>query len=101
GQLRLAGKPYPKGIQLYSQSTAVYRLPPKSKTFKATVGIDDAVAPAGRVRLQIFGDEKKLFDEAISGADKPRDLELDLAGARKLKIAVNFGEDQDIADHLD
>ncbi len=101
GQLRLGGTPYAKGLQLYSQSTTVFKIPAKSRVLKAVVGIDDAVRDGGRVRLQIFADEQKLFDEPISGADKPRDLELNLAGARRLKIVVDFGEDQDAADHLD
>jgi hypothetical protein len=41
-----------------------------------------------------------LFDEAIRGADEPRQLDISLAGVRRLQILVDYGEDLDVGDHL-
>ncbi len=65
------------------------------------MGIDDAVRPRGHVRVEILADEKKVFDEIITGRDQPRPISLDLNGTKRLTILVDFGKDQDIADHLD
>ena len=37
----------------------------------------------------------------VSGADSARQLELDIVGVRRLAILVDFGKDQDVADHFD
>ncbi len=101
GTLRLDGKPYAKGLQLFAKTTYIIRLPDKSRQFLATVGIDDAVRDLGHVRLQIFADENKLLDTPIAGSEPPKPLELELAGARRLKIVVDFGEDQPVGGCLD
>ncbi len=67
----------------------------------ATVGIDDRVRPRGNVRLEIEGDGRPLLDAPVTGADPPRPVDLDLTGVGRLTILVDYGEDMDVADHLD
>jgi hypothetical protein len=99
--ISLDGKQYAKGLALYSRTAMTYRLPAGSTRFKAVAGIDDAVGDGGHVRLQISADDKKLFDAPIAGKDGPTSIDLDVAGARRLSILVDYGDDLDAADHLD
>jgi hypothetical protein len=99
--LQLAGKKYDKGLSLYSRTAIDYRVPAGMKKFKATAGIDDAVREAGNVRLTISADGKKLFDQSITGKDAPAELDLDLAGAKRLSILVDYGDQFDAGDYLD
>jgi hypothetical protein len=99
--LRLGGKTYNKGLSLYSRTAIDYRVPAGMKEFKATAGIDDSVREAGNVRLQISADGKKLFDQAVTGKDAPVELDLNVAGAKRLSILVDYGDRFDAGDYLD
>ncbi len=101
-KLSLQGKTYAKGLCVKSRTQIVYRLPSGMKSFKAVVGIDDTMRnKGGHVRLVISADNQILFDEGIGDKDPPRELDLNLTGAARLKILVDYGENQDVADHLD
>ncbi len=100
GPLRLGGKKYTKGLGLTSRTTIVYRVPAGFRSFKALAGIDDAVRDQGNVRLEISGDGNRLLEATLTGKDEPREVNLDLAGVKKLTILVDFGEDSDVADHV-
>ncbi len=101
GPLQLDRKRYAKGLAIHSRTTMVYRLPERYRRFSAVVGIDDAVRPQGNVRLVIRGDDRVLCAMAVAGTDPPRPVDLDVAGIRRLSILVDFGDDFDVADHLD
>ncbi len=101
GPLQLDGKTYHKGLALHSRTTIVYRLPDRFGHLLAVAGIDDRVRPRGNVRLVIRGDDGVLFETTIDGTQPPQSLEVDLDGVRRLTILVDYGEDMDIADHLD
>ncbi len=99
--LAIDSKQYAKGLCLHSRTKLVYRLPGRFRQLKAIVGIDDSARPRGNVQLSIFGDEKVLLETAIAGTDPPKPIELDLTGVRRLTILVDFGDQFDLADHLD
>jgi hypothetical protein len=100
--LKLDGRVYRKGIALHSRSVVSYRLPGKFRMFKAVVGIDDGVRNAGgNVLVEIKGDGKSLWKESVRHADGAKPLELDVSGVKRLEIVADFGEGQDVADHLD
>jgi NPCBM/NEW2 domain len=99
--LRLGGKTFSKGLALCSRTAIDFRIPEGMKKFKATAGIDDAVRDTGNVRLKISADGKSLFDQAITGKDAPADLNLDVDGAKRLSILVDFGDGFDAGDYLD
>jgi hypothetical protein len=91
---------YAKGIAIHSRTKLVYRLPRDFRSFTAIAGIDSRVRPAGHVRLTIEGDDKQLYSGAVTGKDSASALSLDLTGVKRLTIFVDFGEDLDVADHL-
>ncbi|MCH8044263.1 MAG: NPCBM/NEW2 domain-containing protein [Planctomycetes bacterium] len=101
GPLRLGGKTYSKGLAIRSRTQLVYRLPSGFRRFKTTAGIDDAVRPGGNVELTLLADGKQLLRTTITGEDDPQVISVDVRGVVRLTILVDFGKDQDVADHLD
>jgi hypothetical protein len=100
GPLVLDGETYSRGIAMTSRTEMVYRLTEDFRHFHAMVGIDDAVRDAGHVELVISGDDRVLLSRTVTGREQAFPIELDVAGVRRLKILVDFGEQMDIADHL-
>jgi len=98
--IQLGGKKYAKGLAIHSRTEMVYRLPRPFRRLQAVVGIDDQIRPSGHVQLVIRGDDKVLLDQAISGDQPPKPIDLDISGVRRLVILVDFGQDMDIGDHL-
>ena len=99
--LKLGGKQYAKGLALHSRTEMVFRLPGRFRRLVAIAGIDEGVRPRGNVRLVIRGDDRVLLEKTVAGTDPPLPVDLDLSGVRRLAILVDFGEDLDVADHLD
>src|SRR5690606_7475 len=58
---------YSRGIALRSRTELVYRLPDSYRRLKAKAFIDAHVASGGESQLTIWGDDKQLFDQIISG----------------------------------
>jgi len=99
--LKLDGKIYRKGLSLSSRGTLVYKLPGKFRLFKAVVGIDDGVRETGDVKVAIKGDGKLLWQGEVRGGRPAEELELKIAGIKRLEIVVDYGADLDIGDRLD
>lgn len=101
GPLLVGGKSYRRGLALRSGTELAYRLPDGFNRLTMLAGIDDRVGEAGAVQLTILGDDRELYSEAIRGGESPKTIDVEIAGIRKLTIAVDYGDDLDIADHLD
>ena len=99
--MRVGGKDYKHGIALCSRTEVVYDLPEGYRRLKAIAGIDDAYRPRGNAQLVIRADKRVLLDDSITGQQTPRQLDLDISGAKRLTILVDFGQDMDLADHVD
>lgn len=99
--LKLDGQTYRKGLAVHSRSRLAYRLPGEFAHFQATVGIDDNVREAGSAVLEIKGDGKSLWQGTLRGTEPAQQLDLPIAGVGRLEIIVDFGDDLDIADHVD
>ncbi|HEX3727560.1 MAG TPA: NPCBM/NEW2 domain-containing protein [Pirellulales bacterium] len=99
--LRLDGKTFRKGLALASRTTLSYKLPGKFRLFKTTVGIDDSTRDVGNVRLVIQGDGKTLWEGEVRGSEPARNLEIEIAGIKRMEIVVDYGDDLDIGDRLD
>ncbi len=54
----------------------------------------------GHVQLVISADGKKLFDQPIAGSDGAVPIDLDVSGAKRLSILVDFGDGLDAGDYL-
>ncbi|MBP3695724.1 MAG: NPCBM/NEW2 domain-containing protein [Thermoguttaceae bacterium] len=97
--IRLAGKEYANGLELTSRTQMVFRLPGAFRKFETLLGIDDLVRPGGSAEVSILADDRLLFQETITGKDAPKPLSLDISGARRLTILVDFGEEGNLSDH--
>jgi hypothetical protein len=93
-------KSFSKGVAIRSRTELVYRLPPGFKQFVALAGIEPATSSTGDVRFLIYADDRSLFDADIAGDQAPREIKLNIAGAKRLKIVVDFGQNLDTGDWL-
>ena len=105
--LRLGDKTFKRGLCIHSKTILLYRINTDYRRFKAVIGIDYARARDGLGDVHVVisdatnrNAKKVLFEADVRGADKPRELDLDVSKVRDLEILVDFGGDLDIADWL-
>jgi len=100
--LRMGGQPYDRGLGTQSRTLLAYRLDPHDKRFQATVGLDDRAGPLGSVTFRVIVDGAVRFTSPpMTVRDAPRAVDIDLAGARVLVLATEFGERGDVQDQAD
>jgi len=91
---------YPKGLALRSRTVLQYRLPPEMNRFVAIAGIDPATADQGNVQLKISTGDQVLWQGEIEGSAPPVEIQVELNGARKLSLLVDYGSNLDFGDRL-
>ena len=91
---------YDQGLAMRSKSVLEYRLPRDAKQLRAVAGIDPQCVEQGHVILTIEADKSVLWEGAVSGAMPPVQLELDISGANRLRLTVDYGENLDFGDRL-
>ena len=89
-----------KGLALRSRTEQVYRLPRGFTRLVGVAGIEPATSGDGSTRLIITGDERPLVDAEITGNQSPLPIELNIAGVKRLKIVVDYGQNLDTGDWL-
>jgi len=104
--ITLQGRVYRKGLGVHSRCELVYDLDGKFKKFLSEVGIDDEVpgpaeAAGGKVEARVYVDGKLAFQQHVQRQSEPIPVELDVSGARRLTLVVDFGEELHINDHAD
>jgi hypothetical protein len=95
-----ARREFDKGLALRSRTELVYRLPAGFSRFRAVAGIEPAASTSGNVRLAILADDHPLLETEIASDSPPQSIDVEIAGARRLKILVDFGQNQDSGDWL-
>ncbi len=96
----LEKKNYAKGLALRSRSQLEYRLPAGMKRFITIAGIDPATASQGHVLLEVSADGRMLWQGEIQGSDTPVEISVNVEGARKLRLFVDFAGNLDYGDRL-
>jgi len=97
--MTLAGRTYPKGLSIHSQTVLRYRIGGDYRRFQALAGINERFR--GNVGLVIRGDDRVLFQGPVRRDQPPVPLDLDVSGVVELEITVGYGEDDlDIGDWL-
>lgn len=86
------------GVGLHSATAVAFALPPGAKEFTTWVGLDAAVGAEGCVVCRVYRDGlegDKLWESGfLRGGDEPiRVGPLNLNGAARLVLAVDFGHD--------
>ena len=91
---------YAKGLAMFSKTELVYRLTEDYERLQALVGIDNRYRPNGNVELVIWGNDKELFRQTITGEMEPIQLNLDISKVRRLRILCDIGAEQQSCDYL-
>jgi len=99
--MRINGRTYTRGIGLHSAARLAYYLGGEYEAFSAQVGIDDSAGPFADADFEVRVDERTAFRAKGLGRGAPAvPVRLDIAGAQRLEIAVDFGRNADIQDRV-
>jgi hypothetical protein len=91
---------FSKGLAIRSRTEIVYRLPAEFNRLIAIAGIEPATHASGNVRLSIFADDHPLLETEIAGDQPPQPIDVEITGAKRLKLVVDFGQNLDTGDWL-
>lgn len=98
--LSVAGVVFSRGLCLHSKTVLEYDLSGQFRRFDATLGIDDSAGPFGDAPVRIFGDERLLWSAEVRAGQPALDVTLDVTGASRLRLEVDFGKLLDLGDHV-
>jgi len=102
GLLRSGGRLYLKGLGMHSAARLTYLLDGPYRRFQAELGIDDDTNGGGSVRFRVFVDgQQKHVSDTIRGGTPPVPVSVDLGGAKRLDLVVDFADRADEQDHAD
>jgi len=99
--ISIAGKRYPWGIGVHSDSELTFALNGRFKEFRSDVGIATRMGKRGSVVFSVLGDNgKQLYKSpVVRGSDgKPREITVPVKGVRKLTLKVTNAGDLDLGD---
>jgi hypothetical protein len=102
GLLRSGGKPYLKGIGVHGADRLTYQLTEPWQRFEARLGIDDRTAGQGSVRFRVYVDGRAEYTSpVVRGGDEPIPVSVDLSGAKRLDLIVDYADRADVMDRAD
>jgi hypothetical protein len=105
GQLRAGGAVYPKGLGMHSTSRLAYTFPAGARQFCAELALDAASGVRGSVVYRVFiagedGAWQPAYESSVvRGGESPLPIAVDLNGAQRLVLIVDFAERGDELDH--
>jgi len=105
GQLRDQGGLYSKGLGMHSAARLAYSLEGNPRRFDAAVALDQAAGQGGSVVFRVFLDagpegwRKAWESPVVRGGQPPLPLSVELGGARRLALLVDFADRADVLDY--
>lgn len=100
--LTLAGKTYEKGIGAHADSDIEVYLGGRCTAFTADVGIDDEINGYGEVAFSVEADGKVLWTSPkLTGASATVPVDVDVTGARHVRLRVTDTNGSKSGDHAD
>jgi hypothetical protein len=90
GKLIVGGVEHRKGVGVRARSLLVYALDGGFKRFQAMLGLDAASMGLGAVKVEIEVDGKKVKEATLKGAEAPVPVDLDVSGAKELRLLVTW-----------
>jgi len=99
--LQIQGQRFAKGIAVHARSLLTYDLQGRAEFFLATIGLDRSAEGKGDCLFRVLGDGRVLFEQRVRGTDAPRDIRVAVREVNRLTLAVEPGENLDLADHAD
>jgi hypothetical protein len=106
GALMAGGRLHLKGLGMHSAARITYDLDGDYRAFQSELAIDDSTAGSGSVVCRVFVDDGsgkwrlKYESPVIRGGEKPVAVNVDLAGAKRLSLLVDFADRGDVQDHV-
>lgn len=105
GPITMQGQPYAKGIGVASPSQIDFYLGGQCNRLTATVGVDDIVnrvsSQGGTVDFEIYADGAKIYDSGVVNRTSTRSIDLSVANAQVVTLAVGDGGDGTYNDRAD
>jgi hypothetical protein len=105
--LRAGGRLYLKGLGMHSAARLTYDVPAGYRTLAAEVAIDDQTAGHGSAVVRVYTDDGsghpqlKYDGPIIRGGAAPLPIAVDLAGAKRVSLLVDFADRGDVEAHVD
>ncbi len=105
GLLRAGGRLYLKGLGVHSAARLTYALDALDepcRRFEAELAIDDETAGRGSVIFRVLVDDQARYTSpTVRGGQVPLPVSVDVAGAKRLDLIVEFADRGDELDHAD
>jgi alpha-galactosidase len=100
--IKLGKQTFQHGVGTHAVSRFDVNLHGSAKRFSATVGVDDESTTQGSVVFQVLVDGKKLADTGVmKGGTPPKQINVDLSGAKKMRLLVLDADGKTTHDHAD
>jgi len=101
-RLRAGGHLYLKGLGVHSAARLTYALGGEYRRFQAELAIDDQTCGHGSVRFRVFVDGRQQYlSPIVRGRSAPIPVSVDVSGAKRLDLLVDFADWADQLDHAD
>jgi hypothetical protein len=106
-QLRAGGRLFLKGLGMHSAARLTYSLDKPYRTFAAAAAIDDQTGGRGSAIFRVYTDDGfstwqlKFESPIVRGGAAPVPISIDLAGAKRLSLLVDFADHGDEQAHAD
>jgi hypothetical protein len=102
GRLRSGGQLYLKGLGMHSAARLTYRISEPYQRLQAELAVDDSVEGAGSVRFRVLVDDRQQYtSQTIRGGMSPTPISVDVSGAKRLDLIVDYADRADVLDHAD
>jgi hypothetical protein len=105
--LRAGGQRHLMGLGMHSAARLTYDLDAPYRRFEASLAIDDETAGRGSVIGRVFTDDgsgqwKSAYESPIiRGGQAPARVNVDLTGAKRISLLIDFANRGDEGDHAD
>jgi hypothetical protein len=101
GKLALVDGQYDRGLALHARCVLEYDLGARFDRFRARLGFEHPAGTSGRAAVSLTADGRTIYANPDARGDtRPAELDLDVSGAQRLVLEVDFGQDQDVADRV-
>ncbi len=101
-KLRIGNEAFKKGIGTHAPAELIYPLGGQFEKFQAMVGVNALVNKTGSITIEVYVDDKLAFNSGNMGAnDKGKDIDIDVRGARELKLIVTDSGSFNLSDVAD
>lgn len=86
--VRVGGRSFVKNLAVPADTAFTATIGEGFRTFRVIVGVSDVSPPAAAFRLIVEADGRTLHNGVVKAGDLPRELSLNVADSRRLKVSV-------------